>query len=87
MITLLEISEGYRRAAILVRLQLDEARRQLREAEGTRRAILQSQIVSLNQTLVELRDLRDLTAHYYDGRRSGDYTTVGLRAGRKNALK
>lgn len=87
MATLLEISEGYRRAAILVRLQLDEARRQLREAEGTRRTALELQVRSLNQTLVELRDLRDLTAHYYDGRRSGDYTTVGLRAGRKNALK
>lgn len=85
MSTLLEISEGYRQAAILVRLQLDETRRQLKRAEGMQRTALELQARSLNQTLAELRDLRELTAHYYDGRRSGDYTTAGLHAGRKNS--
>lgn len=87
MATLLEISEGYRRAAILVRLQLDEVRQALKTASEAEKPMLRQRETVLKRMLQEMRDLRDLTANYYTRGRSQQYTSAGIRAGRRGSLR
>lgn len=87
MSTLLEISEDYRQAAVLVRVQLDEVRQALKTASEAEKPALRQRERELRCMIRELRDLRDVTANYYTRGRSQQYTSTGIRAGRRNSLR
>ena len=87
MSTLREISEGYRQAAVLVRVQLDEIKGALETAPEADKPALRQRERELRCMIRELRDLRDVTANYYTRGRSQQYTSAGIRAGRRNSLR
>lgn len=87
MASLNEISDGYREAAILIRMRLDEIRAQIPEAQGAYRKRLEAKAVSLNGVLQQMRDLRQLTKEYYTRSRDGTYTCSQLRASRLDGSK
>lgn len=82
MTLMTEMSEEYRRAAVLVRMQLDEVREQL--SKSPHDILLRGRARQLKDILQELRDVRDVTAHYYTDSRPEAYTTAGLRASRRS---
>ena len=85
--TLKEISEDYRRAAVLVRLQLDEVKEALRTASESDRPALRRKEKELRNILRELRDMRELTAGYYTTSRNRTLSSAGLRADHLNSLR
>lgn len=83
MAGLKEFAQGYRDAAVRLRLAIQD--RQQRARQGDREA--QRELVLLRQMLQQMRDLRELTEGYYTRPRSEKYTTAGLRAPRRDSLK
>lgn len=75
MASLSEISDGYREAAALIRMRLDEIREQMQASEGLERRALEQRALALKTALQEMRDLRDLTRTYYTRPRNGSYTS------------
>ena len=86
-VTLMEISEDYRQAAVLVRVQLDEVRQALKTASEAEKPTLRQRETVLKRMLQEMRDLRELTARYYTAPRDRNLSSAGIRAGRLNSLK
>jgi hypothetical protein len=65
--TLLEISEGYRCAAIPLRLRLKELRQAAAVCDDAERLWhLKRRIAELAPMLTQVNELADLTAHYYE---------------------
>ena len=65
--TLLEMSVRYEESETALRRRLAELREAARQPEdGEACRALQRRIAALMPLLQERRDLRDLTAHYYD---------------------
>ncbi len=62
-----ELSEGYRRAALPLRERLRFLRCALKSTDDPQqRAVLRHEIVFLAGILTQCRELRELTAHYYE---------------------
>lgn len=80
MASLNEISDGYREAAILLRMRLNEIREQMKTAEGLERRRLERRALELKTALQEMRDLRNLTQTYYTKPQNGKYTMANFRA-------
>lgn len=80
MASLNEISDGYREAAILLRVRLNEIREQMKTSEGLERRRLERRALALKTALQEMRDLRNLTQTYYTNPRNGSYTSSNFRA-------
>ena len=80
MASLNEISDGYREAAILLRVRLNEIREQMKTSEGLERRRLERRALALKTALQEMRDLRNLTQTYYTKPRNGSYTSSNFRA-------
>ena len=87
MSTLRELSEDYRRAAVLVRVQLDEVRQALKTATEVEKPALCQRETMLKRMLQEMRDIRELTARYYTAPRDRNLSSAGIRAGHLNSLK
>ena len=65
--TLCELSECYKAAAVPLRLRLRELRFALRETTDPEEIWhLKRRIAELTPLLTEINELADLTAHYYD---------------------
>lgn len=65
--TLAELSEGYRAAAVPLRKRLRELRQQMKETEDAEELWhLKRRIAELTPMLTEMNELAELTAHYYD---------------------
>lgn len=80
MSSLSDLSEGYREAAILLRMRLNEIREQMKTAEGPERWRLERRALELKTALQEMRDLRELTQTYYAKPQNGKYTMANFRA-------
>ena len=80
MASLNEISDGYREAAVLLRVRLNDIREQMKTSEGLERRRLERRALALKTALQEMRDLRNLTRTYYTKPRDGTYTTSNLYA-------
>ena len=80
MSTLREISEGYREAAVMLRMQYDMLREQIERGEDAPE--LRYAMGRIGRILQELRALRALTRDYYTAARPPEYTTAGLKARR-----
>ena len=80
MSSLKEISDGYREAAVLLRMRLDEIREQMKTAEGLERRGLERRALGLKTALQEMRDLRNLTQTYYTKPRNGSYSSSNFWA-------
>ncbi|MBQ3357048.1 MAG: hypothetical protein IJG45_08080 [Oscillospiraceae bacterium] len=64
---LAELSEGYRQAALLLRDRLRLLRKELKDAsDPQRRASLRHEIALLSGIMTQCRELKELTAHYYE---------------------
>lgn len=79
--TLKEISEGYRSAAVLVRFQINEVKEQMSAGHGDE-AVLRERTKNLRYILRELNELRYLTEHYYTSPRDPKYTCAAFYARR-----
>lgn len=65
--TLLELSAGYQASAAAIRSRMAELRAAVREAKDPETArALRQRMAELAPLLREMRELADLTAHYYD---------------------
>ena len=65
--TLAELSEGYRAAAVPLRIRLRELRGLLNLAEDPEEIWrIKRRIAELTPMLTEMYELAELTAHYYD---------------------
>jgi len=75
--TLLEISQGYREAAVPLRQRLRQLRLQLAQAEDPEEIWhLKRRIAELTPMLTQVNELAELTEHYYERGyyRNGKYT-------------
>ena len=75
--TLLEISQGYREAAVPLRQRLRQLRLQLAQAENPEEIWhLKRRIAELTPMLTQVNELAELTEHYYERGyyRNGKYT-------------
>lgn len=62
-----ELSSGYEEAAVLLQTKLRELRKALRSSpDPQERARLRHEIAFLSGILTQCRQLRALTAHYYE---------------------
>ena len=76
-VTLLEISQGYREAAVPLRQRLRQLRLQLAQAEDPEEIWhLKRRIAELTPMLTQVNELAELTEHYYERGyyRNGKYT-------------
>ena len=65
--TLLEISQGYREAAVPLRQRLRQLRLQLAQAEDPEEIWhLKRRIAELTPMLTQVNELAELTEHYYE---------------------
>lgn len=65
--TLLEISEGYRQAAVPLRARLSQLRRALKQTDDPEEIWrLKRRIAELTPMLTQVNELAELTEHYYD---------------------
>ncbi len=65
--TLAQISKNYETAADLLRLQLRQLRRELKNAHDPEEIWhIQRRISELTPILTQVNELAELTAHYYD---------------------
>lgn len=85
--TLKELSEGYRIAAVLVRVQLDETLDQIKASDETNKTKLDYKCKILRQILKDMRDMRELTANYYTVARNRDLSATGIKSDRRNSLR
>ena len=75
--TMLEISQGYREAAVPLRQRLRQLRLQLAQAEDPEEIWhLKRRIAELTPMLTQVNELAELTEHYYERGyyRNGKYT-------------
>lgn len=87
MAALKELADGYRDAAIRLRLGIEDAKAKLEKVEIEDRADLERKIAMMQQMLRDTRDLRQVCEGYYVAGRDRTYTTAGLRAPRRSSLK
>ena len=80
---LINLAEDYRKAAVVLRLAIED--RQEQAAQGN--SVAARELALLRQMLGEMRDLRQLTQGYYTRPRDGTYTTSDLRAPRMDMSK
>ncbi|OUN85520.1 hypothetical protein B5G06_02245 [Flavonifractor sp. An52] len=80
---LINLAEDYRKAAVVLRLAIEDRREQA--AQGN--SVAARELALLRQMLAEMRDLRQLTQGYYTRPRDGTYTTSNLRAPRMDMSK
>ena len=67
VMTLKELSAGYREAGDRLRRKLKELRKQLKQTrDPEERWHIQRQIGELTPVLTQMNELAELTAHYYD---------------------
>ena len=65
--TLRELSPGYREAAALLELRIRQLRREAAQAEDpVEKWQLGRRILELKPILTQMRELAELTEHYYD---------------------
>ena len=65
--TLKEISEGYRQAAVPLRQRLSQLRRMLDQAEDPEEIWhIKRRIAELTPMLTQVNELAELTEHYYE---------------------
>ena len=65
--TLREMSESYREAAVPLRRRLAQLRREVKAAKDPEEIWhLKRRIAALTPMLTEMNELADLTAHYYE---------------------
>ena len=65
--TLAEIADGYREAAVPLRKRLRQLRQSLKTAEDPEEIFhLKRRIAELTPMLTQMNELAELTAHYYD---------------------
>ncbi len=66
-VTMLEISRGYREAAVPIRRRLSQLRKMLAQAEDPEQIWhIRRRIAELTPMLTQLNELAELTEHYYE---------------------
>lgn len=79
---LCDLADGYREAAALLKVALEDAEAELETAAGMDRFRLQVKTRELREALRQARDLRRLCLTYYTQRQDPAYTCVHMAAPR-----
>ena len=82
MAKLSELAPGYREAAILLKIGIDDLKEEMKTADERRRNALSIDLKMMRTMLNEVRSVHDVCLTYYTAPRNGLYTMTRSRKGR-----
>ena len=80
-----ELADGYREAAALLKVALEDAEEAMQTADASERRILEIKAADLRAALRQARDLRRLTLTYYSDWQPPEYSCLHMKARKINS--